>query len=91
MREVTAVILDFTTTKSIQLSCGGVSGCSVSGSTMTLNVEPLFNDWFTNNTSFGSLSTLRLPLAIDGTIKGSVTVRLRNSRGTSNAMSFALP
>jgi uncharacterized protein DUF11/sortilin (neurotensin receptor 3) len=91
MREVTAVILDFTTTKSIQLSCGGVSGCSVSGTTMTLNVESLFNDWFASNTSFGSLSMLRLPLAIDGAIQGTVSVRLRNSRGTSNAMSFTLP
>ncbi|HEX5108595.1 MAG TPA: YCF48-related protein [Vicinamibacterales bacterium] len=91
VREVTAVILTFTTTKSIQLSCGDVAGCSVSGTTMTLNVESLFNDWFASNTSFGSLSLLRLPLAIDGAIQGTVSVRLRNSRGTSNAMSFTLP
>jgi len=90
-REVTDLILVFNTTPAVRLSCGSAPGCSTSASTLTFDVRSLFDPWFAADTKFGSLGTLRLPLSIQGTVHGSVAVRLRNSRGTSNAMSFALP
>jgi hypothetical protein len=90
-REVTDLILAFNTTPAVRLSCGSAPGCSASGSTLTFDVRSLFVPWFAADTTFGSLGTLRLPLSIQGTVRGSVAVRLRNSRGISNPVSFALP
>src|SRR6185436_2286558 len=91
MREVNAITLQFNTSPTVRLSCGGVSGCSVSGSSITLNVKSLFDAWFANDVTFGSLSVLRLPLSIQGTVHGSIGITLQNSQGVSNMMFFPLP
>jgi uncharacterized repeat protein (TIGR01451 family) len=91
MREVTSVSLQFNTRTGVQLSCGAVAGCSVSGSTITLDTRGLFSGWFAANTSLGSLSVLRMPLSIDPGLRGTVTVRLHNSAGASGAGTFELP
>jgi uncharacterized repeat protein (TIGR01451 family) len=91
-RAITHLTLNFSTTVPVQLSCGSVPGCSVSGSSITLNVESLFAPWFGSApAALGSLSMLRLPLSISGSVQGSIAVTLRNSRGISNSQSFALP
>jgi len=90
-REVTELVLQFNTTVPVRLSCGSAAGCVASGSTLTFDVRSMFNTWFAGDTTFGSLSTMRLPLSIPGTVHGTVGVTLRNNRGTSNSMSFALP
>jgi hypothetical protein len=90
-REVKQFSLTFSTNIPVLLSCGSVSGCTVSGSTMNFDAKPLFDAWFNANTTSGSLSTLHLPLSVPGTVHGSVTVRLQNSIGVSNPMSFSLP
>jgi hypothetical protein len=79
MREVTQLNLNFNTTPAVRLSCGTVTGCSVAGQTLNLDVRSQFNQWFAADTSFGSLSTLRVPLSIDGNVHGTVLVTLRNS------------
>jgi hypothetical protein len=91
MREVTQLSLTFNTTTAVRLSCASVTGCSVSGMTITFDVKGLFDSWFNSTSSFGSLSTLRLPLSFQGTIHGTVSVTLRNTQGISNSASFALP
>jgi predicted RNase H-like nuclease len=91
MREVTSISLEFQTSSRVQLSCGDVPGCSVDGSAVTLDVRALFADWFANNTALGSLGLLRLPLGVDSSLQGTVTVRVRNSLGASNAQVFPLP
>jgi uncharacterized repeat protein (TIGR01451 family) len=90
-RSITQLTLQFVTTPSPQLSCGSVPGCTASGATMVFDVGPLFDNWFANSSQFGSLTTLRVPLSIQGFIRGSVNVILRNSLGESNSVSFALP
>lgn len=83
--------LQFNTTPVVRLSCRAVNGCSVAGQSLSLDVRSAFNQWFAADTTFGSLSTLSLPLLIDGSVHGTVDVTLRNSRGISRPMSFALP
>lgn len=90
-REVSQFSLTFNTSSPVTLSCGSVSGCSASGSTLTFDVKSMFDAWFSNSTAFGSLSTLHLPLSISGTVHGSVLVRLQNSMGISLPSSFTLP
>jgi hypothetical protein len=58
---------------------------------MTFEVKELFDSWFNSTPSFGSLSSLQLPLSIQGSIHGTVLVTLRNTLGMSNSASFALP
>jgi uncharacterized repeat protein (TIGR01451 family) len=90
-RQITQLVLDFTTSVPVALSCGAAPGCSASGNRITLNVAGVFGSWFASDTTFGSLSTLRLPLSVSGAVQGSVTVTLRNDRGASNSLSFPLP
>ena len=90
-REVTQLSLSFTTSPEVRLSCGTTAGCSSSGKTLTLDVAPLFNQWFNNDNTSGGLALLRFPLSISGAVKGSVAVTLKNSKGQSNSQSFALP
>jgi len=90
-REVTQLLLTFNTTALIRLSCGSAVGCTASGSTLTFDVRSLFDTWFAGDNTFGSLTTLRIPLSIPDTVHGSVAVRLLNSRGISGAKSFPLP
>ena len=65
-------------------------GCKVSAYTLTLDVKALFDAWFAADTQFGSVSVLRLPFAIQGSVRGAVLVSLRNRLGESNIMSFPL-
>jgi uncharacterized repeat protein (TIGR01451 family) len=90
-REVTHLTLEFITAQGIRLSCGSVRGCVASDSSLTFDVRDLFGDWYAKDTTFGSLTTLRIPLSFKGNISGSVLVRLRDNYGVSNAMSFVLP
>jgi uncharacterized repeat protein (TIGR01451 family) len=91
-REVTQLNLSFDTVPKVQLSCGALAGCSVSGNTLTLDVTPMFTGWFNADTAFGGLAQLRLPFGIEGgTVTGTVAVSLRNRQGVSNSVSFALP
>ncbi|HET9219279.1 MAG TPA: aryl-sulfate sulfotransferase [Terriglobia bacterium] len=91
-REVTHLSLSFTTNPRVALSCGGAAGCSVAGNTLTLEVAPLFSQWFSGDTSFGGLAKLRIPIRIEGgAVRGTVAVTLRNTMGESNSQSFALP
>jgi uncharacterized repeat protein (TIGR01451 family) len=91
-REVTDVNLSFETKPKIQLSCGAITACSVSGNTLTLDVRTLFAQWFSGTPAFGGLARLRLSFAIQkGTVSGDVSVTLKNTHGVSNAVSFPLP
>jgi uncharacterized repeat protein (TIGR01451 family) len=90
-REVTTLALRFDTTAPVQLSCGGVTGCAVSGSTLTFDVRHLFDAWFASGDALGSLSRMRLPFSITGTAHGTVWVTFRNSLGTSKMAPFSLP
>jgi sugar lactone lactonase YvrE len=90
-REVTQLNLQFQTTPEVRLSCGTVSGCAVFGSSLSFNVKGLFDTWYATDKTFGSLSTLRLPFSIDGSVQGRVSVTLRNGQGLSSALWFALP
>jgi len=88
---VTEMALQFFTSPAIQLGCGTASGCTVSGSTLTFDVKTLFDNWYATSSQFGSLSTLRLPLSLQGSVHGTITVTLRNTLGTSNTISVPLP
>jgi uncharacterized repeat protein (TIGR01451 family) len=90
-RSVTEFSLRFMTTPAVQLSCGSIPGCSVSGSTLTFDVKAVFDNWFITNSEFGGLSTLRVPLSIQGRVTGVVSVTLRNALGSSNSLLFQLP
>jgi uncharacterized repeat protein (TIGR01451 family) len=90
-RQVTQLILSFSTSPAVRADCGSVSGCIASGSTVTIDVKSMFDSWFIGNPGFGSTSLLRVPLAIGGSVQGTVTIQLRNSQGTSNSGSFPLP
>jgi len=90
-RELLELRLTFDTNPSVKLSCGTATGCSASGNTITFSVASMFAAWFKSDTTYGSLSLLKLPLNISGgNVKGTVTVQFRNNQGVSNAMSFDL-
>ena len=89
-REVTSLVFTFFTTPTPTLSCGGVSGCTASGSALTLDVRSLFDNWFVGNPQFGGLVNLKVPLTITGTTKGSIQMSLRNTVGTSS-ITFPVP
>jgi len=88
-RSVTEMTLQFNTTPRVDPSCGSVSGCTASGSTLTLDVKALFDNWFSRDSQFGSLNTLRLPLVIQGNLHGSVSIIFKNALGSSNPMSVS--
>jgi serine protease len=88
-RSVTEMILQFSTTPTVDPSCGSVAGCTASGSTLTLDVKTLFDTWFSRDSQFGSLNTLRIPLVIQGNLHGSLSVTFKNALGSSNAMSVS--
>jgi hypothetical protein len=90
-REVSSVTFQFNTVRPVQLSCGVMTGCAVSGSSLTFNVSSLFGAWYASNTDYGSLATLRVPFSIQGNISGSISVLLNNSLGASNSMSIPIP
>jgi hypothetical protein len=90
-KDVSSLTFRFNTSTSIQLACGGVSGCSAAGSTITFNVASLFNAWYAGNTGYGSLAIVRVPFNIQGSLSGTVTVTLRNGLGTSNSTNFTIP
>jgi hypothetical protein len=90
-RDVTSLKLTFNTTVAVRLSCGSAAGCTTSGNTMTLDVAGLFSDWFQRDATFGSLSTITVPLTIPSGVGGTVAVTIRNSQGESNAGVFNLP
>jgi hypothetical protein len=90
-REVAQIVLQFVTQPAARLSCGSATGCLASNSTLTLDVKSLFDAWYIGDKTFGGLSTLRFPLSIQGSVRGSVIITLRNSQGASNPMSFQLP
>jgi len=90
-REVTQLSLQFNTSPAVRLSCGTVRGCSVAAQTLSLDVRSEFDRWFAADATFGSLSTLKVPLLIEGSVRGTVAVTLRNARGISNVMFVTLP
>jgi uncharacterized repeat protein (TIGR01451 family) len=90
-REVTQLALTFNTEAKLKLNCGTTSGCSASGNTLVLDVQSFFSDWFAADTQFGSLNILRLPLNIQGNLKGTVDVTVSNRYGASPKQSFKLP
>jgi cytochrome c peroxidase len=91
-REVIDLTLTFNTSPPIKLTCGGLAGCTASGSTITFSVKQIFDGWYASDTTFGSLSTLSLPFTIQGgTVRGTVNISLRNTMGFSNTMGFNLP
>ena len=90
-REVTHLGLTFNTTPKVQLSCGTAAGCSAAGNVLTLDVAPLFSRWFIEDRTFGGVAQLRLPFRIDGGVKGTVAVTLKNTKGESKSASFVLP
>jgi len=91
VRSMSEVALQFNTFPAVQLSCGGVAGCTASGTTMTFDVKSLFDAWFNGNSQSGGLSTLRLPMTIPSSIHGGVNITLRNSAGGSNLIFMTLP
>jgi hypothetical protein len=90
-KNVSSLSFRFNTLRQIQLGCGGLQGCSVSGQTITFTVTSIFNTWYAGNTDYGSLATIRVPFNIDGTISGTVSVSLTNNLGMSNSMDFTIP
>lgn len=90
-REVSELSLQFETQPPVRLSCESASLCKVSGSSLVFDAKALFDAWFSGDSTNGSLSTLRVPLSIQGKIKGTVRARFRNSRGLSEAVPFSLP
>ena len=88
-RSVTEMIMQFNTSPRVDPSCGSVAGCTASGSTLTLDVKALFDGWFSGDSQFGSLNTLRIPLVIQGNLHGSVSITFKNALGSSNPMSVS--
>jgi len=89
-RSVTELSLQFNTSPMVGVGCGSVPGCTSSGSTLTLDINGMFDNWFSGS-QFGGLSTLRLPISIRGTVHGSVGVTLKNALGSSNTVTAFLP
>jgi len=75
----------------VRLQCGANTLCTASGSTLTFDVKTMFDGWYSEVSTFGSLVTLRLPLTIQGDVHGSVSVTLRNANGASAPVIFQLP
>jgi uncharacterized repeat protein (TIGR01451 family) len=90
-REVTQLTLRFSTTPAVHLSCGTAPGCLVAGNALVLDVKSVFDTWYAADVLYGSAGSLHIPLTIQGTVKGSLVVSLRNSLGTSNTVSLPLP
>ena len=90
-RSMTEMGLQFNTVPSVPVGCGSAPGCTASGSTLTLDVKGIYDTWFTSSSQSGGLSTLRLPLSIQGKVRGSVSVTLKNALGSSNTVFFTLP
>ena len=90
-REVTRLVVRFETTPPVRLNCDVPVDCAVSGPTITFDVKSLFDAWFARDTTFGSLSTVRLPFLIPTTVHGDVWITMINSLGPSNSVSFKLP
>jgi uncharacterized repeat protein (TIGR01451 family) len=90
-REITQLVLAFLGNPTVTASCGNVSGCTASGSTLTLDVKSLFETWFTSDSQYGSVSTLHVPLSIVGKFNGSILVSLRNTLGPSNPLNIPVP
>jgi uncharacterized repeat protein (TIGR01451 family) len=90
-REITHLVLNFSTSPAITVSCGGVSGCTASGNALSLDVKSLFETWFKSTSQYGSLGTLTVPLTFTGTYSGTLIISLRNSLGTSNSLTVLLP
>src|SRR5678815_203501 len=89
-REVSTLTFRFPS--GVQLACGTVQGCSTSTAGITFNVVSLFNEWYANNTNYGTLALLRIPFNVQGgTLSGNVSVTLTNTQGTSNTMNFNIP
>jgi hypothetical protein len=88
-RSMTELSLQFNT--GVPVGCGSVAGCTASGSTLTLDVKGIFDAWFTGSSQSGGLSTLRLPLSIQGKVRGSVGVTFKNALGSSNTVFFTFP
>jgi hypothetical protein len=90
-REITAATLTFLTTPAVRVSCGNTPGCTAATNSVTLDVKPQFDGWFSMDTQYGSTNTLVVPLSIQGNLSGSISVTLRNAQGNSNSMSIPLP
>ena len=90
-REVTQLTLQFQTTPAVTLTCGNTPACSTSGASLTLDVKQQFDTWFAGDKVYGSASTLTVPLSIEGTVRGTIVVSLRNAQGSSNSLSVPLP
>jgi hypothetical protein len=91
MREVTQLSLSFATSPSVLPSCGAAAGCVATGNTLLLDIKSLVDTWYRGDSRFGSLASLRLPLSIQGIVRGGLQVSLRNSMGVSNTVSVPLP
>jgi uncharacterized repeat protein (TIGR01451 family) len=90
-REVTQLTVRFQLSRQVRLSCGDVPGCSVSGNAIVLDVKSMFDTWFGSDTLFGSASRLNVPLHINRSLQGAITIDLKNRFGTSNAVNVTLP
>jgi sugar lactone lactonase YvrE len=90
-REVTQLTARFQLSQQVRLSCGAVPGCSVSGNSIVLDVKSMFDAWFVSDTLFGSTSRLNVPLLINRSLQGAITITLTNRFGTSNVVNVTLP
>jgi hypothetical protein len=90
-REVTQLTVRFLLSQQVRLSCGNVPGCSVSGNAIVLDVKSMFDTWFISDTLFGSASKLNVPLHINRSLQGAITIDLKNRFGTSNVVNVTLP
>jgi hypothetical protein len=91
VRNVMRLRVTFNTTSPVQLSCGSVAGCSVSGTTVTFDVKLLFDQWYRDDKVYGGLARLRVPFSIQGSVKGTVTLALQNIVGISAPAQLSLP
>jgi sugar lactone lactonase YvrE len=90
-REITHLHLQFNTTPHVRLSCGESAVCTVYGNVFILDVKSMFDSWFRGDSTFGSLSLIRLPLTIEGSLRGTISVTARNSIGQSSRVEVPLP
>jgi uncharacterized repeat protein (TIGR01451 family) len=90
-RQVDSIEMVFITGANVQFGCGSVPGCTAGPATITLDLKSLFENWFSVDRALGSMSQLRVPLAISGVVTGRVIVRMRNSLAASNGVQVFLP